>query len=466
MGRSRLGVLAALALTLAGRAGAAEITSIATREPGRPFDLRISFRWDRFQERAQITREVPAAPDPGTNPAGGGMGDELRYERQLNAFVPRVAIGVTHDLEVHFEWPYVAGDDRTWRFGQGAGGQPAGGVPPYSTIETNDVNANGLPCAYDVTASIPGVQCPLFPVAPDTTVYHGGRAGDLKGGIAWGIFDDKEDPTKPFWLAGLDITFPTASRYDPAGDRNYDPASPANIWSSPHSAPGSPAAVGEKVWKWDFQTALSRRLGPMDPYVKAHVQFMTKSSSTYSNCEHAAEMAGLGNPQMNSQAPANGAAEGSRADAKLPWIAGITFGTELVPYENEAQQQRVALDFRLFGDYTSAARFYNELTDMSGKLHWTDPYLTMGGYLGVYLRASKFIVLQGSTSISTSTAHWLTGETLGNGRTWPPLGANGITADPTQMNPNFDWRYDAPGRRFRISEVANFAMSFAFVLTF
>ncbi len=465
MGRSRLGVVAALALTLAGRAGAAEITNIATRgEPGRPFDLRIGFRWDRFQERAQITREGPSVEDP-TRITDR---DELRYTRKINAFVPRVAMGVTHDFEVHFEWPYVAGDDREWRFGQGAGGQPSGGAPSYSTIESNDVNANGTPCAFDVTPGVPGVQCPLFPVGAPSTVYHGGRAGDLKGGVAWGIFDDKEDPTKPFWLVGLDVTFPTASRYDPAGDRDFAPQNAQSIWSSPHNKPGNPAGVGEKVWKWDFQTALSRRIGPIDPYVKAHVLFMTKSSGTYSNCEHAAEMASRGNPEMNSEAVASCAAQGTKADAKLPWIAGITFGTELVPYENEAEQQRVSLDFRLFGDYTSAARFYNELTDMSGKLHWTDEYLTMGGYFGINLRASKFITLQGSTSISTSTAHWLTGETLGTDRDWPPLdpSGNGITADPSRMNPNYDWRYDAPGRRFRISEVANFTMSFAFVLTF
>jgi hypothetical protein len=304
--------------------------------------------------------------------------------------------------------------------------------------------------------------CPLFPVAPDTTVYHGGRAGDLKAGITWGIFYDKEDPTKPFWLVGLDVTFPTAARYDPAGDRDF--SSP--LWLSPHSVPGKPAPVGEKVWKWDLYTALSRRLGPIDPYVKAHFTLVTKSNGTYSNCEHAAELAGRANPEMNAQAVANCSAQGSKAGADLPWIAGLTFGTELVPYENEAEQQRVAVDFRLFADYTSSQRFFNELTDASGKIHWTEEYLTMGGFLGVYLRASKFISLQATTSLSTSTPHWLTGETLGKNDSWPPVGANGITTDPSQMNPNFDWRYDAPGRRFRISEVANFTMSFAGVLTF
>ncbi len=452
MGRSRLGILTALALTLAGRAHAAEITNVASRGPGKAFDLRVTLRWDRSQERAQITREVPSPPTP-ENPAGGIVdGDELRYTRTLNTVVPRVALGVTEDLEVHFEWPYVLGDDRTWRYGTA----PSTGQP--STIDSNTVNANGMPCDPSVNLGV----CPLFPVAPDTTVYHGGKAGDLRAGLAWGIFDDKKDPTKPFWLLGLDITFPTAARYDPAGDRDMNSA----LWISPHSVPGNPAAFGEKVWRWDLHTVLSKRIGPMDPYVKAHLTLVTKSSSTYSNCEHAAELAGRANPEMNSQAALNCSAQGSKADAKLPWIAGLTFGTELVPYENEAEQQRVAVDFRLFADYTSAQRFYNELTDMNGKLNWTDDYLTMGGYFGVYLRASKFVTLQATASLSTSTAHWLTGETLGNDRTWPALGSNGITADPSQMNPNYDWRYDAPGRRFRISEVANFGMSFAGVLTF
>jgi len=449
MGRSRLGILGALALTLAGRAGAAEITDIASRGTGKPFDLRVTLTWDRFQERAAITRETPSAPDPATNPAGGILsGDELRYTRTMNTIVPKVAVGVTEDLEVHLAWPYVLGDDRTWRFGQTSSG-PSGGDYPYhvSTIETNDWNANGATCAADADATIPGVQCPLFPVAPDTTVYHGGRAGDLRAGIAWGIFDDKLDPTKPFWLVGLDVTFPTASRYDPIAGRDMS----SLLWVSPHSAPGSPAPVGEKVWRWDLSTALSKRMGPMDPYVKAHLTLVTKSSSTYSNCDHAAELAARTNPEMNSNAVAGCGAQGSKADARLPWIAGITFGTELVPYENAAEQQRVSLDFRLFGDYTSSQRFYNELTDANGKLNWTEDYLTMGGYFGLYLRASKFVSLQASASLSTTTAHWLTGEGMGN---------------PAAPSPNFDWRYDSPGHRFRISEVENFTMSFAGVLTF
>jgi len=463
MGRLRLGAIAFTLAAFSGPAGAAEITRVATRgEPGNPFDLHLSVRWDRFQERAQITRERTIAGGTG-DPGSIVDGDEMRYSRTVNAVVARAAIGITEDLDIHFEWPYVLGDDRSWRFGL-HGGAATGGVPGIvSSIEGNTVDAQGQPC-IDTSVPPDGAPgpCALFPVAPSTTVYHGGKAGDLKGGIAWGIFNDRKDPTKPFWLVGVDITFPTAALYDPALDR--DPLS----WSSPYDVSGKPGPFGEKVWKWDLYTVLSRRLGPIDPYVKAHATVMAKSSSTYSNCEHAQQLAALQIPQMTSAAATNcrDSAAAKDAEAELPWVAGLTFGTELVPYEDEAEQQKVSLDLRISADYTSAHRFYNELTDASGKLHKTEEYLTVGGFLGLYLRASQYVSLHATASLTTKTPHFLTGEALGRNGDWPALASSGLTQDPSQMNPNFDWRYDAPGRRFRISEVALFELSFGGVLHF
>jgi hypothetical protein len=451
MGRLRLGAIVAFTLAFAGPAGAAEIARVASRgEPGNPFDMHVEIRWDRFEESARITRE---------RASGNGVvqdGDELRFTRTVNALVPRVAIGLAEDLDLHFEWPYVLADDRAWRFGI-VNGAPTGGVPPYSSIETNDVDASGAACTVDLDPVVPGTNCALFPVAPSTTVYHGGKAGDLKVGVSWGIFNDRKDPTKPFWLAGVDVTFPTAALHDPAAGRGTN-------WMSPYSAPGKPGPFGEKVWKWDFFTVMSRRMGPIDPYVKAHATVMRKSSSTYSNCDHAAELATVSatNPvaQMNSEAIAACADSGraSDAEARLPWVTGLTVGTEIVPYEDAREQQKVSIDVRLTGDYTSSQRFYNELTDASGKLHHTEEYLTLGGFLGLYLRASKYVSLTASASLATNTAHYLTGEA-------PGRDGSGSTA-AGQLNPNFDWRYDAPGRRFKISEVSIFEVSFGGVLTF
>jgi hypothetical protein len=251
-------------------------------------------------------------------------------------------------------------------------------------------------------------------------------------------------------VVGADVTFPTAKRFDPVADHL--------------AAKDDPAPFGEKIWKIDVYTALSKRLGLLDPYFKAHFTKMLKSSSTYSNCDHVSEPAVAA--QMNSAASLNCPIWGEDADAQLPWVAGVTVGAELVPYEDRMDDQKVSIDLRLFADYTSSQRFYNELTNMTGKLHQTGSHLTMGGLFGLYLRASEYLSLQATASLATRSAHYLTGESLGRDGSTPPVGANGLTIPLDEMNPNFDWRYDAPGRRFKISEVSVFELGVAGVLHF
>src|SRR5690242_21952223 len=107
------GPLTALALAvLASPAWAAEISHVASSgDRGNPFDLDLGVRWDRTVERATITREQTVA---GTTAVPGGTvteGDRIRYQRSRNAIVPRLAIGLYKDLELHAEMPYVLGDD-------------------------------------------------------------------------------------------------------------------------------------------------------------------------------------------------------------------------------------------------------------------------------------------------------------------------------------------------------------------
>jgi hypothetical protein len=450
MRRLRLRALAACTLVaLAVPAGAAEIARVATSEGGNLFDLHVSLRWDRTQLRGKITREQA---DPSLNQPFGAVVDvdELRYTRVTNALVPRFAVGLHRDVEVHVELPYVLADDHSWRYAIVNGFS----VERDSTIANNDIDATGQLCDPS------GAPCPLFPVGSGTTVYHGGRAGDVKAGFAWGVFSDARDDTKPFWLVGADLTFPTASMYDPAaGPRSAG-------WASPHVSSGNPAPFGDKVWKYDLYTVLSRRLGPIDPYFKAHVTGMRRSSGTYSNCDRLAALADQSLGEATPYGAANCADDGWEEDAaaRLPWIAGVTFGSELVPYENRSADQKVSIDVRAFADYTSSQRFYNPLSDMSGKLHATEPYLTMGGLFGLYLRASRFVSLHASGSLATQTAHFLSGESLGRAGV-ADGDVTGLTPNAA-LNPNFDWRYDAPGRRFRFSETSVFALSVAGVLQF
>ena len=139
-------------------------------------------------------------------------------------------------------------------------------------------------------------------------------------------------------------------------------------------------------------------------------------------------------------------ADPERWGARLPWHLGLTFGTELVPYEERASGQRFAFDLRVGADFVGRARWYNELTDMTGKLLRSEDYFSVQAFFGFYWRASKYMQLQATAHLGTETPHFITGEPVGD--------------------PNYDARYDAAGRRYRLTEVSDFGLALAGVLQF
>jgi len=443
MGRLPAVFTAAALLAMAAPTRAAELTHVATAaEPGNAFNLDLSVRWERTQKKATITRERATAVTPAEPFGAVEDAPELSFSEVTNVVIPRVAFGVYQDVELHFEMPYYLGQDVSWKYASGIT------VASESSISSNTIDANGQPCAT--------APCPLFPAGPkDTTVYHGGVAGDLKAGLAWGIFSDVKDESRPYWLVGLDVTFPTSALYDPWAGRVQ-----SNNFLSPYVLPAQMAGVGQKIWKFDLQTALSKRMGNIDPYFKAHLSLPRHFSSTYSNCDH------VNDPT----APPDGVAFTSvtrtncglaqwkdEAGAKLPWTAGLTFGVEFVPLEDKVEGQRVVIDARLVADYTSKSRWYNELTDATGKLLYTESYLQAGGLLSFLFRASRYVAVQGQAGYTLETSHLLTGEPLGV--------ADGTNTSPDQ-NPNFDWRWDAPGRRFRITSAGIFSLQVSGIVNF
>jgi hypothetical protein len=445
MGRYPLSVVAvSAALALAGPARAAEVTRVATAaDPDNPIDVDFSIRWDRLQKEALISREWDV---------GGAVDDvpQLRYTRKSNAIVPRIAVGIYRDLELHAELPYVLADDTTYRYAD-VGGLPVGGTP-LDTIANNDVTPSGLTCPVAGT-------CPLFPVGSGTTVYHGGKAGDLVVGLAWAVLSDRRDETKPKWVVGFDLTFPTAELYDPAAGRFTRPD-----WSSPHVNAADPGPIGQKLWRLDFSTALSKRMGILDPYVRAHATLQRKSANTYSNCDSALALETAAPEQGPSWMFENCGTFDEEATAQPPYLLGMIAGTEVIPYEDAAAGKKVVIDIRLQADYVSSARWYNELTDASGRLHHTDDHAVVSALLGLHLKLSDFVAVEAATSIGTQTAHYITGENLGSARGDDP----GPPYDATNpdLNPNFDWRYDSPGRRFKISDVSLFDVRVTGVLRF
>ena len=443
MGRLSAVITAASLLALAAPTRAAELTHVATAaEPDSAFNFDLSVRWERSQKRATITRERVTAVTA-SEPFGRVIDlPELSYSETTNLIVPRIGFGVYQDVELHFELPYYLGQDVAWKYASGVD------VIGDSSISSNGVDANGAACAT--------LPCPLFFAGPkDATVYHGGLLGDLKAGVAWGILSDVKDDTKPYWLVGIDVTFPTSALYDPWAGRLQ-----ANNFESPFSLPTKVAGVGQKIWKFDLQTALSKRIGPIDPYFKAHLTLPRRFSSTYSNCDHVGDATAPAPGLAFTSAAATNCALPQwkdKAGAQLPWNTGVTFGIEFVTLEDKKEGQRVVIDTRLIAEYTSKARWYNELTDATGKLHQTGSYMELGGLISFLFRASRYVAVQGQASYTYETAHLLTGEALG---------VNDATNGSPGQNPNFDWRWDAPGRRFRISSAGVFSLQATGIINF
>jgi hypothetical protein len=435
MGRyPSLRILATVAaLAPASGALAAELTRVvSSADVDKPFGLDFSVRYDRIQHSAKILQE-------GLSSAGYVQDlSELKYSRTANVITPRLAIGLYRDLELHVEVPYVLSDDAKWSY--------AANVDATNSIIDNiGIDANGTSC---------GGACPIFPVGGGgTTVYRGRALGDFKVGVAWGILSEKRDDTKPTWVVGLDVTLPTAAVYDPST-------------SLLHTDKNNPAPVGRKIWQYDAFTALSRQYGPVDPYVRIHASFPVRSGTTYSNCDHATVLAANAppQPQMTAIAPANCQDPfwKTRSLAQPPTIYGMKFGTELVAYESKADAQRVAFDLRVGADWTSSSRWYNELTDATGKLMSSERYVTLDALFGFYLRTSSLLHLQAVATVSHDRDHYLSGESLGPGSgNYDPA-----VIGTSRQNPNFDFRYDLPGRRFRVSETTVFTLSAALTLNF
>ncbi len=444
MGRLRSPGALVAALVAAGPALGAEITHVSSSgEPDKPFDLTLAVRWERAYRQGSVTREFG---ENASQPPTGVIRDapELKYSQVSNRIVSRLAVGLWRDLELRAELPYVLSDETTWKNDAGS----------LSGIALNSLDPDGVSCAA-LPGGTPGCTLPMFPT--DATHYAGGALGDLRMGIAWAVLNERKETWVPTWVVSLDITAPTASRFDPAAGR----LTAASWTAAPSFASGGKSKVGRKIWIYDLATALSRRVGAAEPYLKAHLAIPQRSSSTYSNCEHAAELAAMGPAQMSSVAVANCAlpAWKSEALARPPLVYGVIFGTELVPYDDRASGQRFAFDLRVGADYVGRARWYNELTPAAGKLLATEPYLSLTGMLALDLRASRYVTLRAQGTFQHDVAHFLSGEPQGNVM-------NEIGVSGGDVNPNFDWRYDLPGRRFRLSEVVAYTVTVSGAISF
>lgn len=421
----RLGAAAVVLSCLAGSAHAAEVTRIASSfEEDHPFGLFLDLSFERTSESGKITREHHQL---------GGLENvnELTYSGSRSALKVDAHIGIWKDLEFHFGLPLVFAQNESWRYAQGTSAT-------NSTITNNCLNPNGTLTDPSCTPESGTGQVPMFPIPGDT--YHGG-IGNLQFGLKYAFFDQKKDDTKPTWIVGLEYEAPTAERLDP----------------SQATASDNRGKVGDRVHKYTLYTAFSRVMGLAEPYFQFHYTIPVNGPQWYSNCDHP-DAALLGTPGNCGTGP------WTRSETGMdePITTGVMMGTELTPYYKPELHQRVTVDVRGLADYVASGRYYNELSGLTRRLMKTGEYLQLGGQLGVTASATDYISFKADAGLVYRTDHALAEEVLGQ-----DLNGDGkIDASPgsAELNPNFDFRTDMPGRRFRIAE--NSVFTFHLMVSF
>lgn len=422
-------VVAALTLGVPFVATAADITRVASSfEDDHPFGMFIDVGFEDTLRRTKIQREVLPSSSGGTRQ----LQDELWYKGNDARLNIDLAIGISPDVELSLGLPIVLAQNESWDFVSGTNAS-------NSSIINNCLRANGT--LTDPACATTGAGAmPLFNVPLQT--YRGGL-GNMRFGLAWAIFNQKKDDTKPTWKVAFNYEAPTAKQLDP----------------SVITAADDRGAVGDRVHKYSVSTALSRKIGISEPYFQIHYTVPVLGPGYYSNCDNRNV-----DPQ-NLGAPENCGAEGwdrPTTAIHMPHVGGVMFGTELQVYDQP--DRKFKLDLRAIANYVSEGRYYNELSGALRKLLYTEDYLQVGGQFGLTVQLSEVVSIKGTGMYLYNTDHALTAEKIGK-----DLDGNGsvdISSNPSELNPNFDYRTDFVSRRFYATESKDFRLDVTATLSF
>lgn len=411
--------LTAVFVCLAASAHAAELTRVASSfEPGDPFGLFIDLTYGPTVQRGKIVREWYQAGD-------NIDVTELRYQMVEHKLAADIHLGLYKDLELHFGIPFIFAQDREWWFAKGTD-------QGNSTIYNNCLRPDGSLTRATNVACGPTNRAPLFTFDPELGArsYRGGL-GDLTFGLAWAVLNQKKDDAAPTWVLSFDYTAPIAEAIDPTAPTT-------------NSERG---AIGDKIHRYKFSTAISKRIAFADPYFSLHYTLPWKSSGFYSNCDHA--------DASRSALPGNCGLPGwNREQTGIfpSHVGGFIFGAEFNAFEAASKHQKLAVDIRGSVTYVSEGRYYNPMSDLFGKLLYSGDYVAMSAQLGIIGHAAEFVHLKLYGELTYNTEHTLTSESIGKDLVEPLNGTVDITAHPEEISPQFDYRIDRVGRRFRIQE--------------
>jgi hypothetical protein len=472
-------------------ARAASVTEVLdAADADDPFDLWVQpyFRYVRRQSRINRERCVDANRYPCSAPLSPAVGPvppyynkdvkELDHVQTSAQLLIEARVGLYKDVEFHFTIPaYEFGDRHTISLASGVVG--TAGNNASSLVEdgifTNEQIGDGA----------------------EQNSKHTGF-GDATLGLAWAPLNNERNWSVATWKLGFDVTVPTGRL------------------RRPDLGTGG---VGRKVIELAFTTALSKRIGMLDPYVGFGYYLPIALGTAYDNqrCDPDnttlktdLDAALAGGDLVACQPGPHTLKESSLQPGQR---ASMFLGMEVVPWEEPSKHQRFAIDMRIFGVYHARGRDYTEISDFlnvnadgadaqsgrspfvpvstHGELTRHDQYATIGGLFGLYVHLARYVRFFANVELSHTSEHLLTNEGVGrdldgdsqvdpyiitgndlppeNPESCPPSGALVVNCNATarqEQNNDYNQIVDQPGRRLKLQRTFNLAVTVGGGVTF
>lgn len=481
-----LPVIGLVVLGAASPVQAAEVTRVASSFDGdNKFDLHFGVGYDFNFKQAAILREWSDPNNPKST-----MVRDLLYRQMRHVVTPTLEIGLYKDIAIYAGLPVVVSDQRTYAFDQAAEpcifAEEASGTNPATCVKHNNSTTirDGIIPRDGFDATNDSQPFGAFAGENTETIFKGANRYGLDQlivGLKVGILNQDRLSHMPKWVLGFEGRFAIGKPMQ--FTRDFSGGDPAINHR-----------VGRGIHELGVWTALSRRYRFLDPFFTAWwYQALRANGSQFENWGGNQDRV---NPQSN---------------------VGVSFGTEIVPFERKAKGQKVAVNLRGLAMLRYGGRGYSEAwelfanspalvgtyqpgkpglecsrSDVDRVIQYAkdnpndgdalknsgapagcqafngitniQDFATFGFNIALHAQLSKYAVLMIGANVMTDTRHLITAASRGkaNGPGADPQ----LVDDPAEVNPIRRDVIDQVGRRYAIGDVLSAIGYFRFLLTF
>ena len=413
-------MLFAVPCLFVGGARAAQVTEVADAVDGKdPFDAYLELKFDVTRNSGTLSREnfQPPENEPTGRPRTVDV-KEMTFEHVRFRIMPRLEVGIFHDLSVFAQWPIVIWDQTSFRYADGTNQgnstlgrdqdpAPSPGVDGWP----EDTGAgNNAPRIQDGKYGFPGKRYNAwaFDHADDGS-FTGYRQGfdNPSFGVRFSPLSNERDDTKPSITLQADYTAPFFQFMDPTTNVVTNSANPGPVADGAH--------------RFHFSVAMSKRFLILDPYFLVEYELPLPAQSG-----------------------------GSVTGFQPRQQGGFKAGVEIIPYEDTKLNQRFAIDVSAFATYFSEGRDYSVISDVFREQTYTDQWVRTGLNAGIFFRAFEYFFFEATGSLAYDSEHLLTIEDFGTDG--PDANPEINLEDVNERNPFYNPAIDTVGRRLVLEQ--------------